>query len=859
MTISNRRLSFKQIFTLAWNECRGAGRRFIFFIICLAIGVGAVMTIQSFSKILEQAIQKESKGLLAADIVISSSWEQSDQDKNFQKQILPPQTEFAFIKELNAMARFPSSVENKTANILAEIKSIPSKPPYYPFYGELKTRPALPLSQLISGNGAIVEPNFLIKTNLKLGNTFQLGATQVKITGIIEAEPDRISRAFSIGPRVMISHETLGQAKLIAPGSRVKHKTFIHLPSNFDVENAASLLQKGLKDKATSMRTFKDKESSLTNSIDRMGKYLGSVGVIALLMGGIGIAMIIKTFMAQKLDTIAILNCLGASSKTIFTIYLIQSLLLGLVGSLLGVSIGYAFQHLLPSKLSDLLTLKVEPEFMWEPAIQSLLLGVITTLLFTLWPLIRAVRTRPLRLFRHIAEEEELVKGSRRQRWLMGTIFSIGLAGMIFWQAESIKRGLVFLLALIISACLLSGISLIILKLIRKLPPSKRMTRRYGLANLYRPNNQAASIITALGMGIMLVLTIRLVQMDMVSMLNGNTEARPPNFFFIDIQRDQTQTFEKVVESIAPNAEKTLTPLVRSRFHSIDERRADSWKYNKRHEEEWFITREFVTTYMADPPERDNTIVKGKWWSKDEASKSLVSIEEDGAKRLGASIGSQLTMDIQGIKISATVTSIRKVNWRNMRTNFYMIFSPGALEGAPVTFVSTVNVDKEKELPLQQAVVQALPNITALGTRDIVETVESVVNKLLTLVDFMSGFAIFSGLFILSGAVASTKFRRLKESAILKTLGAKRQVVASILGYEYAVLGIIAAGIGVFLSLGLSWGIMEYVVKSDWHFRITPLGWAFLAAVFLTTITGILSSWDVLKNKPIYTLRKVDI
>ena len=301
-----------------------------------------------------------------------------------------------------------------------------------------------------------------------------------------------------------------------------------------------------------------------------------------------------------------------------------------------------------------------------------------------------------------------------------------------------------------------------------------------------------------------------------------------------------------------------MTPLVRSRLYSIDGRKMENWQYQNKHEEEWFINREFVLTYREHPPSRDNTIIQGRWWNPEEAHLPLVSLEEDAARRLGAKLGSQLTIEIQGIPITAEVTSIRKVSWRNIRTNFYMIFSPGALAQAPITYVGTVSVARDKELALQEAVVDALPNITALSTRDIVDTVESVVNKLLTLVDFMSGFAILSGLFILAGAIASTKFRRLKESAILKTLGAQRKVVASILGYEYAMLGAIAAVIGVLLSAGLSWAVMHYIVKADWHLRLVPLAWALVTAVILTTVTGILSSLDVLRNKPVHTLRKAD-
>jgi putative ABC transport system permease protein len=851
------KLTLRQLFAFAFSETRGAGKRFLFFVICLAIGVGAVMTIKSVSDIMKEAILGESKSLLAADIEIKSSWPQSEADRAFQKSALP-EAEFQFLRGVHAMARFPSAQGGSNGSLLVELKSVPTEPPLYPYYGVLKTKPARSLPDLLSGTGALVEPNFLLKTKLNVGDTFQLGSVTARIVGVIEGEPDRISLAFSLGPRVMVSNATLDKSQLIAPGSRIRYKTLIRLPRDMDPENAVTLLEFGLKDKGTSIRTYRDMESNLTSSVDRMGRYLGSVGVIALLMGGIGIAMIIRTFMAQKLDTIAILNCLGATSRTVFHVYLLQAVLLGLIGSGLGVGIGYGLQYLLPSEMSSLLNIQFEPGFMWVPAAQSLSLGMGTTLLFTVWPLIRAVRTRPLRLFRHVAEEEELAKGSRRERWIMGALFALGLAAIIFWQAESFRRGLVFLIALVVSAGLLAGISALLLKALRKLPPSKRMTRRYGLANLYRPNNQAVSIITALGIGIMLVLTIRLVQMDMISMLNKNTDIKPPNFFFIDIQRAQGDTFEKVVRQTAPDAQLELIPLVRSRLYSIDDRKMESWQYKNKHEEEWFITREFVLTYMENEPPQDNNIIEGRWWTKEEAKLSRVSLEEDAARRLGAKLGSQLTVDIQGIPVTAEVTSIRKVSWRNIRTNFYMIYSPGALAKAPVTYVGTVSLDQTKEMALQAAVVDALPNITALSTRDIVDTVESVVNKLLTLVDFMSGFAIVSGLFILSGAIASTKFRRMKESAILKTLGAKRSVVASILGYEYAMLGVIAATIGVLLSAGLSWAVMEFIVKSDWHLRFVPLGWALLTAIILTTVTGIVSSLDVLRNKPVHTLRKVD-
>ncbi len=852
-------LTARQIIFMVIAESRGVARRFIFFVLCIAIGVGAVMTIKSFSNLLTNAISAESKGLLAADLEIKGSWAQSEEDIITQKKVLPEGTDFIFIKELHGMAIYKDESNDKnSSSLLVELKAIPFTKPNYPLYGEFEAKPDRPLESLIADNGAVVEPSFLLKTGLKVGDPFSLGKSTVILRGTVIAEPDRISRAFSIGPRVFISRKTLDEAQLMQVGSRVKHRTLIRIPDSIELEKAYALLQRGLKDKSITIRHYKDMQSSLTDAIERMGQYLGAVGVIALILGGIGVAMIIRTFMAQKLDTIAIMNCLGASSRTIFKVYLLQALLLGFIGSVLGVALGFALQYQLPDKLVGLLNIQVQPGFYWVPALQSMTLGMVTTLLFCLWPLIRAVKTRPLRLFRRNFEDEELTKGTRLERWSSGFFILAGLSGMVMWQAESFKRGALFLAALGISALVLGAVSILLLKLIRKMPAPKSMTRRYGLANLHRPNSQATSIITCLGMGLMLVLTIRLVQMDMLAMFDSNTKGNPPNYFFIDIQVDQKEKFVIALDSVAPEAEREIMPLIRSKFYSVDGRKAESWQYKNQRNEEWFINRSFVLTHSEGPPPRGNTVIKGKWWTKEEASIPQVSLEEDAAKRMGVGIGSELVMDIQGIKVSAPITSIRKVDWRNMRTNFYMIFSPGALEGAPITYVATVNVPDEKEQQVQNAVVKALPNVTALSTKDIINTVQAVTNKLKTLVDFMSAFSISAGLFILAGSVASTKFRRLKESAVLKILGAKRSRIAGILGVEYVTLGIVAGVMGVGLSMALSWAVMKYLIKADWHAYPQAMLWTLALTILLTTLTGILSSLDVLRDKPFKTLRKLE-
>lgn len=531
--------------------------------------------------------------------------------------------------------------------------------------------------------------------------------------------------------------------------------------------------------------------------------------------------------------------------------------MLSLFGSGLGIGLGYALQYLLPSRMEGLLNISVEPVFNPFFALQALVLGLLTTLLFSIWPLIHAVKARPLRLFRNLSGEDKITGVSLRSRCVVGIIFWLVLATILFWQAGSLKRGLIFFIALVFSTGILGMVSSLTLFFLKKLPPFPSIIRHYGFTNIYRPNNQAVSIITALGMGVMLILTLRLVQLDMVSVLESNTGINPPNYFFIDIQPDQKAAFLKVLDLYASKAEVTITPLVRSRFYSVDKSDIDHWKFQSKREERW-LKREFVLTYKDGRPPLGNEILEGEWWGKKSTKKSQVSLEEDAASRLGARIGSILTMDIQGVKVSTVVTSIRRVDWRNMRTNFYMIFSPDALNGVPVTLVATVYIPPGKELKVQQAVVETLPNITALSTRDIVKAIETVTDKLITLVDYMSAFSILAGFFILSGAVVSTKYRRVKESAILKTLGAKRRWIMVILGVEYASFGFIAAFVGSGLSLLLSWAVMEFLVKAPWNFYPAHIAVTFFLSIGLTILIGTLSSLDVIKNKPLFILRQVD-
>lgn len=860
--------TIRAILKLVLAECRGSRQMLIFFVICIGIGVGAVMSVKSFSVNIAGSIQKESKSLIASDLEIRGSWPLSNAEIRSVKQLADGNVQFQTVVQLNGMALIEAAENRPESSILVELKAVPED---YPYYGKMEVSPQSPFQELLLGNSALVEESFLIKNEMQIGDFFQLGESRLRIKGTIKKEPDRAISVFSFGPRIMISRKILDQTKLIQPGSRVRYKTKIKIPDGLEVGPLTETLKKSLSGSGMTVQSYKQAQPALRETIKRFELFLVSVGVIALLVGGVGVAMITGAFLQLKVKNIAILKCLGARSSQVLSVYLGQVLLLGLIGSLLGIAGGFGIQDVISSGVNRYFNISITHQWDWKPALEAFSLGMIATLIFSLWPLLRARRTSPAKLLRWDDENQSVSstelnpvhnKGLFKRmkqaafdpdRMIAAVVMVSGLILMTFWQAGSLRGGFIFFSGIVGAATILVLVTKMVLKLLKKLPKAKSITRRYGISNLYRPNSQATSIVTAIGVGIMLILTVRLIQSDLLDFINKRSPVDAPNFFFIDIQPDQEESFKKAVKKI-PSARLTdMVPIVRSRLHALSGKPIKEMEFENERTRRFF-NREFVLTYSDSLPE-DNKVVEGEWWGKTEKSFPVVSVEKDVAKTFGISLGSEVTLSIQGMFITAKVTSLRSVNWNNRRTNFYMIFSPGSLKDMPYSFVATVQVPGEDELELQTSVVKSLPNVSAINTRQIMVRAQEVLNRVSLLVRMLSVFTIATGLVILSGAIASTKFRRMREAAVLKTLGATKKTIALILGYEYFLLGLIAGGVGSLLSVLFSYVIDEYLVNLDWVFRPFPVIAAVVATAFLVLAVGLLSSWNILNNKPLQTLR----
>jgi putative ABC transport system permease protein len=931
---------------MAWRETRAAWRHFLYFFACIAVGVAALVGVALFGVNVERAVSKEARALMAGDLEVRVSRRMSQAGEDLLQSLSGRGIETTHVSELVGMASVPAVISPVApglrtvaqASQIVELKAVETG---YPFYGTLKVEPNVPLQDLLHPpagvcpsvqpiapqpvpqaatqkrkrsrkkaaeiivpqpapapcHGMVVQDTLLIRMGLKVGDQLKVGDATFTITGLVRKEPDRTAGAFSLGPRVFISREGLAGTDLIKPGSRVRERYLLRVPASMPAAPLLHELRGRLASESARVIPFQDAQPQLRGFLDQLTRYLGLVGLTALFVGGIGVASTMQAFLREKLQTIAILKTVGAESGTILQTYLIQAFLLSLVGSLAGLAMGVAAQSALPAILSNFLPI----DEMAVPAglsgaaapalFKGLAMGLLTTLLFALWPLLGIRDIRPAQIFRRDVAQPAGVPAAgqashhvltlwRSAAWrsrldplrlAMAAGILLCLAGLSIWQAGNRNVGLLFIGALIAAVCLLRLTAFLLVRSLRSVSRVRSLTLRYAVGNLHRPGNQAAGVMVSIGIGVMVIVTVSLLERALVDQVGEQRPKDSPSFFFIDIQPDQKDSFLAMMRQRMPAARVEATPLVRSRLYAVNGRLveteeameqrlpADSDEARREKEKQarktWYFTREYVLTQGEALP-KDNRIIKGTWWQPGaRPSRPLVSMEEDAAKHLGLDLGSTVTLDIQGATLEASVSSIRQVEWGNFSTNFYMILSPGALDGAPMTYVATIKVPPEEEVPLQQAVVAAFPNVTAINIGDALESLARILERLAVAMRAVALFCVLTGGIVMGAALAATRYRRLYESVILKALGATRGLIAQAFAAEYVLLGTVAGAIGLLLSIGLSWALLYFIFDLPWHLHPDILAAGFVLTLLLTLTVGFLSTFRLLGQRPLTVLR----
>ncbi len=848
-------MSLSFFFRYALRESRGSLARVGFFVACLAVGVAAIVAVAGLSLGLEQGIRSQARLLLGGDLVVRSH------------RPFPPAlaeavasvrgAERTDVLELVTMVAAPPKGGAPGESLLVELAVVE---PSYPFYGGPVLDPAEPLGRLLSADAVVVAPEVLTRLGVARGGTLFLGGQPFRIAGTIASEPNRVAGGFSIGPRVYAAKAGLARTSLEAFGSRILRRALVKLAPGSDaraVTAAAEAIRTKLGSSADlRIETFSEAQPSLRQSIRRVDRFLALSALVSLLIGGVGVAQTVRSWLAARLDSIAILECLGLRPRDVFRLYLGQVILLGLAGSVVGSAVGTAALAFIPRLAGDLLP--VGWINAWQPVAvgRGLAVGTVVGILFALPPLLVALRVSPSRVLRR---DVEPLPSSPLLRIGAAVTLVAGVAGVSMLQARGARLGLEFTGGLLAAVGVLATAAVATTWAIGRLPrEGVRFWFRHGLAALARPGAGTLGSIVALGLGVLVVLGHYLVHDRLDRQLAAELPTGAPTIFLLDVQPDQWLGVRAILETEKATRIDSV-PVVMARLRTIDGKKVEELveeraaaKGSGERNDRWALTREQRITYLDKlPPE--NVVVAGKLWET--ANRFEMSVERDFAANLGAVVGSKIGFDVQGVPVEFTVTSLRTVDWKTFGINFFFVARPGSLDDAPQNRLAAARLPAGSEDATRNRLARDFPNVTMIPIREVLERIAGILAKLGAGVRVLGGVAVFSGIVILFGAVAAGSVHRGREAAILQALGARRREVAARFAVEYALVGLVAGSIGTAGGTVLAWAVVHRGFEIPFDARPAPIVAALVAVPLLTIAAGLAASAGALLRRPIEALR----
>jgi putative ABC transport system permease protein len=846
----------RSVWSLAWRESRTARRRLLLYMSSISLGVAALVAIDSFSANIIQSVKDQSRALMGGDISFNSSKPIPPKIDSLFDSLSRQGLSFARVTTFPSMAVVPRTSGTR----FAQVRGVTDN---YPFYGNIVTEPAGRWPLLSKGANAIVDPSLLTSLNARVGDTLRLGFGTFTIVATIKDVPGAAGIAEMLGPRIFIPAKYVAETQLLVFGSTADRMVLAKLPPGVDPDKFVKPLKKRVEDQQVRVRTVTQAEMSTQDAIENLSNFIGIVGLVALLLGGIGVASGVRAFVARKIDTVAVLRCLGASSGQVLAIYVVQAAAMGLVGAAAGAALGVAVQFVLPHVLTDFLPIDVQVSLVPSAVLTGLAVGGWIALIFALRPLLALRNVSPLQTLRRDTDAEVL-----RMRWtdapriVVNASLVLSVVAIALARARTPRQAIamsaatgIAILALALSAGLLSWAAR---KGLRKRWP---YVVRQGVANLYRPGNQTRAVTLALGFGAFLVSTLYLVQNNILGRFTTAAEESRGNVVFFDVQQDQAAGLDSIVRGRG-NDVVQLAPVVTMRIAAINGKRVTDMKPVSRGQPggraSWALRREFRSTYR-EKPAASETIVAGKWFS-DSAVKVVrdtgeISLEEGIASELNVKLGDIITWDVQGVEIPTRITSLRKVVWTRFEPNFFVVFAPPVLKGAPNQYVLLAQVKDTAVALLQREVVNRFPNVSSIDLTAIKRTVDKIVGKVSLAIRFMALFSLAVAIPVLFSAVSATRRERVREGVLLKTLGATRGQIARILLAEYSLLGLMGGLTGMLLSLAGGWAVVRYIFKTPFAPAMTPVVGIAAAIVGLTLLIGLLAGRDVFKETPIAALR----
>ena len=879
------------VLKMAWRDSRASRRRLALFSFSIVLGIAALVAIDSLGANLRRAVDLQARELLGADLVITGRRPPSVEAERYLDALGGERSgEVSF----SAMLSFPAA-GNRTR--LVNVRALEGN---FPYYGAFETAPGGAVDRLrVGGNVVVLEETLLSQFTTRVGDKVNLGGTDFTVVGALRKLPGESSAvSATVAPRALVPRAALEATGLAENNVLVRYRTMLKLPPERVPAEVEWEMRREFREERMGYDTVAERKRDLGRALEYVEGYLSLVGFIALFLGAIGVASAIHAHVQQKLTTVAVLRCLGASARQGFSIYLVQGLALGVLGAVLGAALGVSVQFALPALLRDMMPVEMEVFVSWPAVGGGMAAGLVICVLFTLLPLLAIRRVSPLAALRSAFAEGPTPPDP--WRLVLGGLIAAAVTAFAISQTGRLRDGLGFAGALFAAfltlTALAKGVAWVARWASSRPQPSRGGTAKWargrfsvrlpyvvrqGVANLHRPNNRTVLLLVALGLGTFLVLTLFLARTSLLREIELSSGADRPNLLFFDVQDDQVEGLARIAAArgapvlvhapivtmkVAALRGRPVADLLRGSGRrgggggrpAARERRGDDRVAGSRRVAGWTLRREYRSTYRGQL-EGSEKVVAGEFVGRVAPGTAVVpiSVEQGLFQDMALSLGDEIEWDVQGVPLRTRVASVRTVEWRRLEPNFFIVFPVGVLEAAPKFHVAAMRAtSSEHSAALQRAVVAAFPGVTAIDLALVLQTVDDVVSKLALGIQFMALFTVATGVIVLVGAVLTGRFQRIRETVLLRTLGASRRQLRRIQLVEFAILGLLAALVGSLLA------VAGNALLATFIFRITPaapptvLLTGATIVCLVTVVTGLLSSRGVADHPPHEVLRQ---
>lgn len=839
--------NWKFIINTAIRDSRKNRGKLALFMSSIVLGIAALVAINSFNYNLLKDIDRQAGSLLGADVQLSG---RKDLTPELLAKFDSLPGEKSSEKELFSMAYLPRIDESQ----FVQIKAIEGG---FPFYGILKAEPQEASELFRIQRSALVDEGFMLQHGLNVGDSIKLGKVMFDICGKLQSAFGSIGITSTFAPSVYIAKQYLDQSELVQPGSLIDHAYYAKIPESFDIAKWEKDNKRTFRNSSIRIETIQGRKENLKEAFNALNYFLNLVALVSLLLGCLGVASSVFIYVKNKIPSIAIFRCLGMNGNQAFMVYFLQIAVLGFIGVCIGTALGSFVQMALPVVMADFLPYAVEMNISWRAIFEGLIAGSVITILFAVLPLLDVRKISPLRTLR--ASLQEGSSKTDALSWMVRGAILLSLFGFLWRLTRAPFEAFVFTVGLLLAFTLLYLVSKFVIWAVQKFfPRNWNFVFRQGLSNLYRPNNQSTILLLSIGLGTAVLTTLFIIQSLILTNVSGMEAGNQPNIVLYGIESDQDENVAQMTEEFGlPIIQKV--PIVTMNLEAWKGRTKKEWLADTTARvSRWAVNREARVTYR-DYLETDETLISGEFIGEVNYPQDsvFISLDEGYAEGLDVGLGDELIWNVQGAKIKTYISSFREIEFRSMRTRFFILFPNGVLEDAPqFEVIVTKSPDKETTSRYRRDIVKSFPNVSVIDLGSILTSLNEIITKVSYVIKFMAGFSILTGLIVLLSSLFLSKYQRIKESVLLRTLGASSSQILKIYATEYAILGGLSAATGILIALLSSFLLAKFQLELDYDIHWMPILAVFLIVTSITVIVGLLNSREVINESPLKVLRK---